>query len=172
MSTPADVYEDSRYKTDELPAHLGKDPSKETLQSWYSNFGWVWLCQITNNSSNTIKFYNPWYDVNGEIAPGKTESYNSKGYFPLWSYSKRYEITYYNQAFKEWKKMTIKDLDGNWWLSFEQDAVDEDIRAVRPPAIVTVSGINLTITESGYEIYSVSCGKLHSRLSFQAPSDY
>ncbi|KMS99165.1 hypothetical protein BVRB_2g047240 [Beta vulgaris subsp. vulgaris] len=159
---------DSRYKSDKLPAHLRKDPSEAALKSWFSNFGWVWLCQITNNSSNTVKFYNPYYDVSGEIAPGTTESYNSKCYIPLWSYSKRYEITYYNKAFKEWKKMTIKDLEGNWWLSFEHDGVGEDIRAVRPQAIVTVSGINLTITESGYEIYSVSRGCLNSRFSFQA----
>lgn len=63
--------------------------------------------------------------------------------------------------------MTIKDLDGNWWLSFEHDGVDEDIRAVRPPFIVTISGINLTITDTGYEIYSVSWSALNSRLSFQ-----
>ncbi|KNA09821.1 hypothetical protein SOVF_150090 [Spinacia oleracea] len=159
---------DIRYKTYELPPSLGENPSDETLKALFSNYGWVWLCQITNKTGHNINFYNPYYGVTGYITPGATESYNSKGYLPYWSHSRRYEITYYNTAFEESKTMTIKDLDGNWLLSFEQPGVDEDIREVRP-VFVLVAGINLTISDSGYEIFSVSRNCMQSRISWQKP---
>lgn len=120
------------------------DPSSETS---LTDFGSLYLCEITNNSIHHIKFYNPSNNKTGRIKPGETESIDSKGYFPLWSHPRRYEITYYIENYKEWKSMTLKDLNGNSWLSIEQPGIDEDIRTIS-------SSINLIVKDNGYEIFS------------------
>uniref|UniRef100_A0A803L0P2 Uncharacterized protein n=1 Tax=Chenopodium quinoa TaxID=63459 RepID=A0A803L0P2_CHEQI len=166
-TSEAEVVADSRHQRHELPEILGKNPSEDALKSWFSDYGWLYICEIKNNSSNTITYNNPYHDKKGGIAPGATESKRCKGYLPLWSHSSRYEIKYYNQAFNEWKTMTIKDLDGDWLISFEQPGIDEDIREFRPVQLLSEARISLIINDTGYRIYGCDVKADLSRISWQ-----
>uniref|UniRef100_A0A803LJE4 Uncharacterized protein n=1 Tax=Chenopodium quinoa TaxID=63459 RepID=A0A803LJE4_CHEQI len=63
-----------------------------------------------------------------------------------------YEITYYSEPLEWFKTMKVKDLNGDWLISFEHQGIDEDIQALRPASIAKTF-IHLIIKDNGYEIY-------------------
>ncbi|KAJ7943702.1 hypothetical protein O6P43_033217 [Quillaja saponaria] len=105
--------------------------------------------------------------INQAILPGKSDASDCTGNLPPWSCDKRYEITYYNEALRQEKKIKIKDLDGNWLVSFWQEGIDEDVRALRPRTLDYDSKIQLTLQVAGYEIYSMDYGCTQGRMAWQ-----
>uniref|UniRef100_A0A803L0P3 Uncharacterized protein n=1 Tax=Chenopodium quinoa TaxID=63459 RepID=A0A803L0P3_CHEQI len=99
-----------------------------------------------------------------ELPPGLSQDMSEEGLKSIFS-DYGYEITYYTKAFDEWKMLKVKDLDGDWLVSFEHDGVDEDIRALHPKLLKTF--INLIIKDTGYEVYSPDWNCTLAALSFQ-----
>uniref|UniRef100_A0A803M782 Uncharacterized protein n=1 Tax=Chenopodium quinoa TaxID=63459 RepID=A0A803M782_CHEQI len=109
-----------------------------------------------------ISLYNPWKDDIADVAAGHSESNRCRGYIPLQdSCSRRYEIKYCDKELEE-KSMEIGDdnFKGDWLICIQQnDGIKRDIWDVRPPEGRAFSEVELTIDDSGYEIFSIH-GKL------------
>ncbi|KMS99168.1 hypothetical protein BVRB_2g047270 [Beta vulgaris subsp. vulgaris] len=146
---------DVRYQKYELPEFLGENPSQDTLKAFFGSYGWVYVCKIINDTSNNLTFYNPYKNKSGDIASGKQESDQTKGYIPYSSADRKYEIKYYNTALKQWNHMNIFDPDHDWLLSFQQPGLDIDDRQVEPVTGFT-SDITLYITDTGYKVENCS----------------
>ncbi|KAJ7957353.1 hypothetical protein O6P43_023670 [Quillaja saponaria] len=121
-----------------------------------ASYGWIYISKIINKTNSKVTFYNPHGDISGDISAGEEESNNCKGYIPYYSHARKYEITYYNELYKEQKKIEIKDLGGDWLASFYTGGISEDIRDFPPAGGCTSEKLTLTIGPNGYEIYSIT----------------
>jgi len=125
--------------------------SDEEVLSIFSNYGWIYVEKITNNSIHKLHYYNPYLDNSGDIDSGKSEASHCTGYLPLWSYDHRYEIEYYNTVVDKKKKILIKDLEGDWLASFYQESNEEDIRDMTPEFFKAF--LTIVFTDDGYDVY-------------------
>ncbi|KAJ7943703.1 hypothetical protein O6P43_033218 [Quillaja saponaria] len=163
------THQDEDHKLNTIRRHrfIDTEESDENLKSIFSNYGSIYIGKINNNTGNTVEFYNPYGGKSGSIQHGESESSNCRGYIPLYSYTQKYEIKYYNKALKTTKTIKIKDLDGNWLISFWQEGIDEDVRGARPPTLYCDSEIHLTLQDAGYEIFSFDYNCTQGRIAWQ-----
>ncbi|KMT08214.1 hypothetical protein BVRB_6g142680 [Beta vulgaris subsp. vulgaris] len=121
------------------------------------NFGFVILKKITNSSSNSVHFLNPFFPTNtgyteGDIEPGVTEDKLCYGNIPYYSAPQKYEVRYYNRTLEEECVIYIKDLGGDWLVSFQQGDSVEHITDILPGARILSSAFQLFINNNGFEL--------------------
>ncbi|XP_021860137.1 uncharacterized protein [Spinacia oleracea] len=148
---------------------------EENITGWLSDYGWIKVQKITNKSSHTLEFTNPYEArLEDEIESGQSESKNCVGYLPYDGSSFTYEIKYYNTMFDEWTKLVINDIERDWLMSTSSvrdsktDEPDEDVREVspNPAALSDWAKIEFVVNDDGYEIYDPTWNSVIASLTW------